>query len=180
MKDYLATLLVAFSIFIILIVAVVSLFPYPRAPLGLQVWMPIPIACAGYSCVTYRELSALVNKNVSKGDPEKILTALILRRATGVVANYEKIRVSKQDAEQTIETIEKTMESVPGGKRILDETYGNAFAGVAKNDIISLLQRQKMQALGIDSPWDSEYAPKITVWNIGMKWDNERKQIVER
>lgn len=179
MKDFIAGVLIILFVGVIGLFAMVSFFEYPNAPLDLHQIAPLPVACAGYSCVTYRELSETMRKN-SQSSYEKALSSLLFQRTVSVVASYEKIRITKEDSEQAMNSIEKTLTAIPGGTRVLNETYGNNFKDIAKKDILSLLQRAKMQALGISSPWESKYTPSITVWNRFLRWDENGKSIVRK
>lgn len=174
---------VAWFVFIVVVVVfgVVGFFAYPTAPFGLQKWVPVPVVCAGYYCVTYREWSEAIKKDRSGRKPEVLLTALLLDKATQVTAYYEKVRISKADIKQASSAVEKTINAIPGGKNMLNEIYGgNSATYLSEKGISAILLREKMSALGIISPWASKYAPKVTVWNVGLKWDEKTKSVEVR
>lgn len=160
---------------------VVSIFPYPTAPFGLQQWAPLPVACAGYSCVTYREWTQAINRDSGGKKPAVILSALVLDKATQIVAYYEKVRISNADIKQAGNAVEKTINAIPGGKNMLNQAYGgNAAVYLSEKGIGAILLREKLSAIGVTNPWQSKYAPTVTVWNVGLKWDAVSKSIVTR
>lgn len=168
-------------VFVVIVFGVVSFVKYPNAPINMQKWVPLPVACAGYSCVTYRQWNNAIARDTSGKKPEVILSALIFDRATQMVAYYEKIRVSKAEISQTQSSIEKTIKAIPGGKNMINQAYGgDSDLYLAADGIRGVLLRSKLMALGISNPWESKYAPKITVLNIGFKWDKKNKQIIKK
>jgi len=178
-------ILTAFAWIIIVIAGVLlgisSLYLYPNAPLGLHEWVPVPVACAGYYCVTYGEWSRAIKKNGSDSKPEVILSALVLDKATQLVAYYEKVRISDGEVTQASSAVEKTINAIPGGKNMINEAYGGNFSSfLTKKGVSAILLREKLSTIGVTSPWNSKYAPMVTVWNIGLKWDVTSKNIVTK
>lgn len=181
MKKILATFAWLAVGLIIVFLGTVSFFAYPNAPLGLHRWAPAPVACAGYFCVTYREWNETVKKNGTKTDPKIILSALILDKATQVVSYYEKVRISDAEVAQASSAVEKTINAIPGGKNMVNEIYGGQLSSyLTKKAVSAILLREKLFALGVTSPWNSKYAPIVTVWNTGLKWDTASKKVVEK
>lgn len=158
-----------------------ALFPFGHAPLSLHAWLPSPVACAGIACVTYAQWHAAVERSTRQRSPEDVLNALLEQRAVAMVASKEGIRVSPSEVDQAIEAVRDTVYSIPGASRTLDEAYGAPFPGsVARDGLSSLLLREKLAALGTASPWESDHAPDVTVWNWYLTWDGEGKRIVGR
>ena len=181
MKKIFVVLVWVTILVVVVVFGVASLYLYPNAPLGLQKWAPVPVACAGYYCVTYGEWSRAIYKSGATEKPETILSALVLDRATQIVAYYEKVRISDGEIEQASSAVEKTINAIPGGKNMLNETYGGNFVSfLTKKSISAILLREKLFAKGIIRPWDSKYAPTVTVLNVGLKWDAESKKITNR
>ena len=181
MKNFVTALIWLVLIVVVIVLGLVSFSTYPNAPLGLQQWAPAPVACAGYYCVTYREWTTALSKDNTGRKPEVILTGLLLDRATQITAYYEKVRISDADIKQAGSAVEKTINAIPGGKNMLNQTYGgNADIYLSKEGIKAILLREKMSALGIVSPWKSKYAPRVTVWNVGLRWEDETKSILNK
>ncbi|MDO8511861.1 MAG: hypothetical protein Q7S57_01195 [bacterium] len=181
MKNILVSVVWFVLIIVVVVFGLVGLSVYPTAPFGLQKWVPIPVVCAGYYCVTYREWTEAIKKDGSGKKPEVLLSALLLDKATQVTAYYEKVRISKADIKQASLAVEKTINAIPGGKNMLNEIYGgNSATYLSEKGISAILLREKMSALGIISPWESKYAPNVTVWNVGLKWDEASKTVVTK
>jgi hypothetical protein len=181
MKKYFVTLIWFSVVVFVVVLGIVGLYRYPEAPFGLQQWAPVPVACAGYNCVTYGEWSKTIKKDTTGNKPEAVLSALLLDKATQSVAYYEKIRISDAEIKQVGMTVEKTINAIPGGKNMLNEKYGgDASLYLSKKGIGAILLREKMSALGVTSPWASKYAPRVTVWNVGLKWDEGSKSVVRK
>jgi hypothetical protein len=158
-----------------------ALYRYPSAPFGLHEWLPMPIACGGYSCITYRDLTIAKNNDSTNRSTEVILSAMMLDRVYRTVANFEKIRISEKEIDQARNAVTTTLKAIPGGENVMNEVYGKeAEKMLTGNDFTFLLLKEKLSALGVEDPWKSKYAPKITVWNWWIKWDDGRKQFVLR
>lgn len=181
MKNALVGVVWVAIILLVALFGIVSLNTYPTAPFGLQQWLPAPVACAGYFCVTYSEWSEALKKSDKGSKPEVVLSALILDKATQLVAYYEKVRISDGEVTQASSAVEKTINAIPGGKNMLNEAYGGNFSAIlTKKGVSAILLRQKLSAMGIISPWNSKYAPMVTVWNVGLKWDAASKSVVKK
>jgi hypothetical protein len=181
MKNLGVLLIWMILIFVAITFSVVGFSPYLSAPFSLHNWVPLPVACAGYYCVTYREWTQTIGRSGIESKPEVVLSALLLDKATQTTAYYEKVRISKEDIKQASLAVEETINAIPGGKNMLNEIYGGKSATyLSEKGIKAILLREKMSALGIESPWVSKYAPNVTVWNIGLKWDEVSRSVVIR
>lgn len=181
MKNILAWIICIFLAGVLAVFLVAGLFQYPSAPFGMHKWLSLPVACGGYSCITYRELTIAKNNDATNKSTEVILSAMMLDRVYRTVANFEKIRISEKEIEQARDAVETTLKAIPGGENVMNEVYGKETKKVlTSDDFTSLLLKEKLSALGIEDPWKSKNAPKITVWNWWIKWDDSSKQFVVR
>jgi len=181
MKNTIAWFVCVFLLVLLALFSVSALYKYPDAPLGIHEWLPMPIACGGYSCVTYRDLTIAKKKDSTQKSTEVILSAMILDRVYRTVANFEKIRISEKEIEQARNAVETTLKAIPGGENVINEVYGKEASNVlTSEDFTFLLLKEKLSALGIDDPWKSKYAPKITVLSWWIKWSDIQKQFVSR
>jgi len=181
MKNILAWFICVFLIGIFSVFLISALYRYPNAPFGIHKWLPMPIVCGSYSCITYRDLTITKNKDSTDKSTEVVLSAMILDRVYRTVANFEKIRISEKEIDQARKAVETTLKVIPGGENVMNEIYGKEAEKVLmSNDFTFLLLKEKLSALGINDPWKSKYAPQITVWNWWIKWDDNQKQFVLR
>lgn len=181
MKNIWASLIWLVIIFIVGVLGTVSFFPYPAAPFDLHQSAPLPVVCAGYSCVTYRQWSKAVKNDDTKKTPEVVLTALVFDEVTRQVADYEKVRISKDEIRQAVSAVEQTINAMSGGKNLINEAYaGKTEKYLSEKNVSRILLRQKLAALGVANIWVSKYVPKITVLNVSLKWDDAGKKIVRK
>jgi hypothetical protein len=181
MKNVIAWFICVFLVGVLSVFLVSALYQYPNAPLGLHKWLPMPVACAGYSCITYRDLTIAKNNDLTNKPTEIILSAMMLDRVYRTVANFEKIRISEKEINQARDAVGTTLKAIPGGENVMSEVYGKGANKVlTSDDFTFLLLKEKLSALGIENPWKSKYAPKITVWNWWIKWDDSKNQFVLR
>ncbi len=162
----------------LLITVIVS--PFPRAPFGLHQLLLFPAACAGSSCVTYRAWWTAVTNRPGRIQPDAVLTGLLEERALRQVAFREGVRVSEQELAQALEAVYASLDGVPGGEETLQALYGSDPDGALRRGLRVLLLRQKLIAHSIRSPWDGQNAPRVTAWNIHIRWDPVRHAIVAR
>lgn len=158
----------------------VSLIPFPSAPLKLHAWLPLPVACVQYSCVTYAQWYREVSAGNGEGKPEELLSSLLETRAVRTVASREGVRVRAADVEQALTGVRDALGTVPGGVTLLAAAYGPRHEEVLRKKFSDLLLREKVAALGISSPWDASVAPGVRMWNIHLRWDAERHVVVPR
>jgi len=181
MKNIITWFFCVFLVGVLSVFIVSALYQYPNAPFGMHKWLPLPIVCGGYSCITYQDLTIAKNNDATNKSTEVILSAMMLDRVYRTVANFEKIRISEKELEQARNAVETTLKTIPGGENVINEVYGKEADKVLMgNDFTFLLLKEKLFALGVENPWKSQYAPKITVWNWWIKWDNNSKQFVAR
>lgn len=142
-------------------------------------YFPVPVACVGYACVTYSSWNGAIKKNKNQATTrEKLLTELLTRKAVGVVASYEKVRISADETELAMNSIEKTIESVPGGDAETGGIYRGGLSEYGKTSLAAMLMREKLAAAGVKSPWESKYVPKVRVINRHLIWDDKNKRIM--
>lgn len=149
----------------------------PEGPLGVHRWMPLPVACVGVSCVTYRRWSrALHATDASSMD---VLSTLLEERVGETVAHREGIRITSAEIDQVARTLIQATQEIPGGGSVLRELYGADPDRAIRERAASFLLRQKLTVAGIPSPWDADRLPPlITVWNPHLRWDPVRHTIV--
>ena len=164
----------------LLLVAGGALFPFPDAPRSLHRWLPVPVACAGSSCVTYAQWSVGVDRLTKRRSPVDVLTVLLEERAITVVAFREGVRVSSLEVEQALGAVRSTLDGVPGGTEMLRDVYGTYPEQVLRDGLRALLLREKLAAQGLSSPWEGSNPPRVTIWNIHLRWDASRHVVVSQ
>lgn len=143
-------------------------------PSPLHRWLPLPITCVGSSCVTYHELS--VRSSAETGMPSMLLTSLLEARAWNLAALEEGVRVSEQEIDQALGALRERL-TEHGGERLLQDLYAQNEETL-REGLRTLLLREKLQALGITSPWREDAS--VSVWNMHLRWDPSTHQIVSR
>jgi len=181
MKNIIAWFVCIFLFFSFTAFMIATFYQYPSAPFGIQEWLPLPIACGGYSCISYRDLTIAKKKDSTNKSTEAILSAMMLNRVYHTVANFEKIRISQKEIDQARSAVESTLKAIPGGENVINEVYGKEAGNVLSSEDFSfLLLKEKLSALGINDPWKSKNAPKITVLNWWIGWNDSQKQFVAK
>jgi hypothetical protein len=156
-----------------------ALVGFRTPPSAFHRWLPLPVVCVGPSCVTYARWSEAVARSGGEQSPLDILTALVDAHATTVVAYREGIRVSKAEEDQALHAVYTTLGGVEGGREFLEALYG-ANDRELREGVRALLLKEKLEALGVQLPWESRSSPSVTVWNVHLQWDPAGRTVVAR
>lgn len=158
-----------------------AVIPFPSAPASLHGWWPVPIACAGPRCVTYRELSRVVRAAGSQATPEELLSILLSRQVLRQVARRTGISVASVDVDTALAVIRATTNEARGLREFLDLTYaGGIESPELRRGLEDLLLGGKLQAAGFGNVWLLPEAPRIRVFHIGYRFEKKTHMIVRR
>jgi len=162
---------------VVLMGAVAAFTPVSGTQRAFHRWVPLPIACVGLSCLSYRDLAHDLDRNPDASPPE-VLTRRLEERALSLVAFREGIRVSDDDISGAVSGAREAVLGVPDGNSVVRDLYGAGWEASLASAFQTLLLREKLHAQGITSPWSATPAPTVTVWNMHLRWDPTSHQIV--
>ena len=176
MKNLLSNLLLIGIVLLVILSGIAYFSPFPRAPFGIHSWLPVPVACVSYSCVTYWDWSRSINNGSEAKKNYEALSNLINQRAFRLLAFQKKIIVTDDEVTQAQGAIKETLSAVPGGEQLLSELYNGDFEGKAGAGLKDFILIQKMRALGITTPLaDGDF--KVRVLNNYLKWNPEKSRV---
>ncbi|TSC64190.1 MAG: hypothetical protein G01um1014106_240 [Parcubacteria group bacterium Gr01-1014_106] len=155
-------------------------FPIYRAPLALHTWWPLPVACAGVHCVTYRQWTALMRQAEFAEDEETLLTELLTARAAALVARRTGLSVSEAEVDEALRPVRITTASEPAITRFLAARAINVQSPGFRTGLVDMLLRAKLAATGISDVWTHPAAPSVTVFHVRYRWDENARSIETR
>lgn len=177
MKKTIGVLLFGILAVAVVIGAIAALIPVSGRIGAFQRQLPLPVACVGLFCVSYRDLAADLDRSPDAA-PIDILSRRLEERAFSLVAFRQGIRVSESDISRAVGGAREAVLSVPEGNAVVRDLYGVTWEASLASAFETLLLREKLQAEGISSPWSATPAPTVTVWNVHLRWDSTTHQIV--
>lgn len=179
MKNILVRILLGLVAVVGVIGGVAALLPVSAQLDSFHRRLPLPIACVGLSCLSYRDLAEDLERA-----PDATLLDLLTRRleerALSLVAFREGIRVSDTDIARAVAATEGAVAGAPNGNAVLKDLYGPAWKSSLASAFQTLLLREKLHAEGIPSPWSATPVPTVTVWNVHLRWDPTAHRVVEK
>lgn len=176
MKNFLANLLLVGIFALIIFFGMAYVSPIQKAPFKIHSWLPAPVACVSYSCVTYWEWGRSLKGNADNKKKLEILSNIINQRAFRLLAFQKKIVVTDDEVSQAQGAIKKTLAAVSGGEQVLNELYSGNFEGKAGAGLKDFILVQKMKALGISAPLEIG-GYKIRIFNRNLIWNPEKKRV---
>lgn len=159
-----------------------ALRPIPTAPLAVQRWLPLPLACADARCVTYVGLARVAARVGQTDGAADLLTALLTNRAVVLVARRSGLTASREEVEAAAAAIADAARSQPDLRAYLVQEYGSQMLEQPsfRSGLRTILLRQKLAAAGVSSPWVHPAAPVVTILHARYRWDATKQQVVER
>lgn len=151
----------------------------PEAPFGIQRWLPLPVACVGGRCITYRAWTALIAQ-ASPGDQTDLLTEFLTGRASGMVARRTGLAIANSEIEEALKTIDTLARDDGGLQRFLAAQYGDLRSPRFRAGLRDVLTRAKLTAAGTPNAWDHPAAPWVVVLHFRYRWDPHAHQVVAR
>ncbi len=152
----------------------------PRAPLGLDAWLPFPVACAGARCVTYAWWTRLAGRAGTAFEPADILTNLLTARAAHTVGRRAGVSVSGAEVRSAIAAIEDLAEQDPAFRQLLSTEYQGTRSRAFRAGLRDLLLRRKLAAAGITDAWSHKAAPTVTILHLRYRWNEKTHRVVTR
>lgn len=180
MKAALAGVLAIAALLGTLIVFLAAASPFPDAPFRVHVWSPVPVACAGLRCVTYRGWAGAARKAGNTHDRLPLLAEMLASRAAPVVARRSGLRVPPSEVDAALRAVEELAADDPSLKALLSATYGDLRGSRFRQGLTDLLLREKLRAAGFSTAWESPAAPPVMVLSARYRWDAATHRVVAR
>lgn len=161
----------------------------PSGPLGT--WFPLPIACAGRRCVTYRAWAAVVTRvrssqpapdtaELSSARAASLLTELLTSRAVGIVARRAGLTVTESEVDAALKTVTTVAADERSLQQFLVEQYGDLMNPGFRSGMRDLLTRTKLAAAGISDVWMDPGAPWVLMLHARNWWNPTTHRVVAR
>lgn len=152
----------------------------PRAPFGVDAWLPVPVACAGARCVTYTSWTRLIGRAGTALEPVDILTNLLTARAALTVGRRAGVNISSAEVRAAVAAIETQAEQDQSFRQLLSTEYQGTWSRAFRAGLSDLLLRRKLAAAGIADVWAHPAAPTVTIIHLRYRWDARGHRLVER
>ncbi len=179
MKRTFLAILIALIAVLLLVAAGAYLFPLGKAPLGIQGWAPLPVACVNYSCATFAELGGEKRYADTGGRTDlDILTALVGRRMDGIIASRAGIKVTREEVRQAIDASRRILAETRGTADIFEKIYG-ANEGRTERYFRDAILREKIVATSAEREAGAD-AIKVRVLSPFVRWNAGEKAAVMR
>lgn len=142
--------------------------------------LPLPVACAALSCVSYRQLAQTMDALGTRGDPAVVLTELLTERAAGIVARRVVTRVTDADLDAATETLGSLTAAEAGLRTFFSNQYGNLQSPEFREGLRRILLRRKLAAAGITNVWAHPAAPAVALFQFRYRWDSKEHRVAAR
>jgi hypothetical protein len=179
MKQFLGTGTIGSLVVLLFLEGIAATSPLLEAPWNLHVWWPAPVACAGFRCVTFRQLAGFVGRTEGKVSPTELLTRLLARGADRAVAGRTGLAVSDDEINEALSSVERAAREDTGLRSFLDLTYGNTESEAFREGFRDLLLARKVATVGVDV-WARPWAPTILVLHTRYAWNAGEHRVVTR
>lgn len=180
MQRFFGTVILAAGLLALALEGVAVAAPLLRAPWSLHAWWPVPVACAGLRCVTYRQLADFARREVGEVSPAELLTRLLTREAQRTVARRTGLAVSEEELGEALESVERASGEDVRFRSFLELTYGNTRSEGFRENFRDLILARKLAAVGVRDVWASPRAPAVKVLHARYVWSARERQIVPR